>query len=152
MTDDAALVAEVLEYLAASGQPDLTDAQGMALQRAMYSLKDRAKTFVELLEKAEFILKERPIQPDEKAAQHLNSASRRILNELTPHLQNASWDRDTLEGAVSACAAESGIKMGKLAGPMRAALAGRAVSPSVFDMMLVLGREETIARIEDAAS
>ena len=152
VTDDAALVAEVLEYLHASGQPDLTDDQGMALQRAMYSLKERAKTFGELLEKADFILKTRPLEQDEKAAKQLTTASRGILSQLTPHLQNASWDRDTLEGVVSACAAENGIKMGKLAGPMRAALAGRTVSPSVFDMMLVLGRDETIARSEDAAS
>ncbi len=152
ITDDAALVAETLEYLHASEQPDLTDQQGLALQAAMFSLKDRAKTFAELIEKADFILQERPIQPDEAAAKQLTTASRRILSELTPHMQNASWDRETLEGIVSACASQNGVKVGKLAGPMRAALAGRAVSPSVFDMMLVLGREETIARIEDAAS
>ncbi|MDJ1008770.1 MAG: glutamate--tRNA ligase [Paracoccaceae bacterium] len=152
VADDAALVAEVLEYLQASGQPDLTDDQGLALQSAMYCLKDRAKTFGELLEKAHFILTSRPIEPDGDAAKELGSVSRRILAELTPHLQTASWDRDTLEGIVSAHAAENGTKMGKLAGPLRAALAGRAVSPSVFDMMLVLGREETIARLEDAAS
>lgn len=152
VTEDAALVAEISEYLHAAGQPDLTDDQGIALQSAMYSLKDRAKTFGELLEKADFILKTRPLQQDEKAAKQLTDVSRRILNDLTPHLQTASWDRETLEEIVSACAADNGIKLGKLAGPMRAALAGRTVSPSVFDMMLVLGRVESIARLEDAAS
>lgn len=152
MSDDAALVAEVLEYLQASGQPDLTDEQGLALQSAMYCLKDKARTFGELLEKAHFALTSRPIEVAEEAKKHLNSVSRRILGELTPHLQTASWDRDTLEGIVSAHAATNGMKLGKLAGPMRAALAGRTVSPSVFDMMLVLGREETIARLDDAAS
>ena len=152
VSDDAALVAEVLEYLQASGQPDLTDEQGHRLQSAMYCLKDKARTFGELLEKGRFILIDRPIEPDADAAKLLTNVSRRILGELTPHLRNASWDRDTLEGIVSAHAATNGMKMGKLAGPMRAALAGRTVSPSVFDMMLVLGREESIARLDDAAS
>src|SRR6056297_2274414 len=152
VTDDAALVAEVLEYLQASGLPDLTDVQGHALQSAMYCLKERARTFGELLEKAHFALTDRPIEPDADAAKQLTAVSRRILGELTPHLQTATSDRDTLEGIVSAHATANGTKMGKLAGPLRAALAGRTVTPSVFDMMLVLSREESIARLEDAAS
>ncbi|MGJ8624822.1 MAG: glutamate--tRNA ligase, partial [Yoonia sp.] len=72
--------------------------------------------------------------------------------ELTPQLQNVSWSRDELEGVVTATALAHDTKLGKLAGPLRAALAGRAVAPSVFDMMLVLGRDETIARINDAAA
>lgn len=152
VSDDAALVAEVLEYLQASGRPDLTDEQGHRLQAAMFSLKDKSRTFEELLEKAHYILVDRPIVPDAEAARQLTPVSRRILGELTPHLRNASWDRDTLEGIVSNQATAAGTKLAKLAGPLRAALAGRNVSPSVFDMMLVLGREESIARIEDAAS
>jgi glutamyl-tRNA synthetase len=70
---------------------------------------------------------------------------------LTPHLQNASWTRDDLEGVVARVAEAHGTKLGKLAPPLRAALAGRTVSPSVFDMMLVLGRDETVARLGDAA-
>jgi len=66
-------------------------------------------------------------------------------------LQNASWDRETLEAIVSECAAQRGIGLGKLAQPLRAALAGRMVSPSVFDMMVVLGREESLARLQDVA-
>ena len=76
---------------------------------------------------------------------------RGILAELTPHLQNASWNRDTLEAIVQSLAEARGIKLGKLAGALRAALAGRPVSPSVFDMMLVLGRDETLLRLADAA-
>jgi glutamyl-tRNA synthetase len=70
---------------------------------------------------------------------------------LTPHLQNASWKRDTLEAVVAEVAEAHGTTLGKLAAPLRAALAGRTVSPSVFDMMLVIGREETLARLADAA-
>ena len=93
----------------------------------------------------------RPIEPDQKAAKALATVSDGILPELTPQLQNASWTRDELEGTLDAFAEARGTKFGKMAGPLRAALAGRMVTPSVFDMMLVLGREETLARLEDAA-
>jgi len=151
VADDAALRHETEAYLAAAGEPPLTTAQGEALERAMYCLKDRAKTFPELIEKAHFVLTSRPVQPDEKAASALASVDDGILIELTPHLQNANWSRDDLEEVLNAFAGAHGIKFGKLAGPLRAALAGRAVTPSVFDMMLVLGQKEVLARLQDAA-
>ncbi len=150
--DDAALVAEIQKFLALSGQDALSEIEEQDLQRAMYCLKDRARTFPELLDKAQFVLAKRPITPDEKSAKSLDSVHIAILRELTPHLQNASWDRDTLEGIVNTLAAAHDTKLGKLAGPLRAALAGRSVSPSVFDMMLVLGRDETVLRLSDATA
>tara|TARA_R110002051_G_scaffold7041_7_gene33205 strand:- start:15437 stop:16840 length:1404 start_codon:yes stop_codon:yes gene_type:complete len=152
VAEDAALLHEMHGYLAASGMPSFTEAQNNGMLRAMYCLKERAKTFPDLIEKAHFILTETPIVPDEKSATFLTDVFRSILSELTPQLQNASWDRDTLEGVVSEVAAGHDMKLGKLAGPLRAALSGRPVSPSVFDMMLVLGREETIARIAQAVA
>jgi glutamyl-tRNA synthetase len=137
--------------LAAAGQDALSQTQSDGLERAMYCLKERAKTLPELLEKGHFILTSRPLQMDEKAQKHLDTVSRGMLNELTPQLQNASWDRETLEKVLNSFAAAKDTKFGKLAGPLRGALAGRAVTPSVFDMMLVLGREETVARLTDAA-
>lgn len=150
--DDAALRREIEAYLDAAGLPSLTEAQAEDLERAMYCLKDRAKTFPELIEKATFVLAARPITPDEKAAKNLDTVSRGILSELTPQLQNASWNKETLEEVLNGFAAARDTKFGKLAGPLRAALAGRAVTPSVFDMMLVLGRDETLARLTDAAA
>ncbi|MFT7595947.1 MAG: glutamyl-tRNA synthetase, partial [Paracoccaceae bacterium] len=152
VTDDAALRHEIQAYLAAAGQSPLTQAQGESLERAMYCLKDRARTFPELIVKAHFALTSRPVTPDEKAAKALASVSNSILSELTPQLQNVKWSRDDLEAALNSFAEAQGTKFGKLAGPLRAALAGRAVTPSVFDMMLVLGREETVARLNDAGS
>jgi len=148
--DDAALLHELSDFLAATGADPLTNAQQDGMLQAMGSLKERAKTFPELLDKAHFILTFRPITPDEKSAKSLDVVHKDILSELTPQLQNASWTRDELEGIVAALADAHDTKLGKLAGPLRAALAGRSVSPSVFDMMLVLGRDETIARIKDA--
>ena len=151
-TDDAALLQELEAFLAATGRPALTSGQKELMSRAMYCLKDRARTFPQLLEKAHFILGDRPFEPDEKAAKSLDAVSRGILSELTPHLQNASWTRDALEEAVGAFAEARELKLGKLAQPLRAALSGRTVSPSVFDMMLVIGREETLSRLADIAA
>ncbi|WP_299893656.1 glutamate--tRNA ligase [uncultured Ruegeria sp.] len=151
ISDDAALRQEIEAYLTAADLKPLTETQSSDLERAMYCLKDRAKTFPELIEKAHFALTSRPIVPDEKAAKALASVSDGILTELTPQLQNASWSRNELEEALNSFAESKELKFGKLAGPLRAALAGRAVTPSVFDMMLVLGREETLARLSEAA-
>jgi glutamyl-tRNA synthetase len=148
---DAALLHELRDFLAATGAPPLSGDKAALLERGMYCLKDRARTYQELLEKAAFIMADRPIVPDEKAAEQLDAMSRSILRELTPQMQDATWSRDSLEMVATGVAEAHGIKFGKLAGPLRAALAGRAATPSVFDMMLVLGREETIARLTDAA-
>ncbi|MEJ6395177.1 glutamate--tRNA ligase [Gymnodinialimonas sp. 2305UL16-5] len=151
-TDDADLVAQVQGYLSVTGQDSLSQSQQDALGAAMYCLKDRAKSLPDLLEKGQFALAERPLSFDDKAAKVLDPVSRGILNELTAQLQNVSWSRDTLEGVLNTAADSHGLKFGKLAGPLRAALSGRMISPSVFDMMLVIGRDETLARLTDAAS
>jgi len=152
IADDAALLHELDGFLQVTGANPLNAAQKVGMLKAMYCLKERAKTFLELIEKAYFVLASRPIEPDEKAAAQLDLVSRGILNQLTPQMQNASWERTALEELVATVAEANGTKLGKLAGPLRAALAGRSVSPSVFDMMLVLGREETIARLTDVAA
>jgi glutamyl-tRNA synthetase len=152
MAEDAALLQELQAYLAAAGQPALSSDQAGALHRALYCLKDRAKTFPELIEKAQFALAFRPIVPDEAAAKALDTVSRGILQSLTPQLQSASWTKEALEVILSDAAAAHGLGFGKIAAPLRAALAGRTVTPSVYDMMLVIGRDETVARLQDAAA
>ncbi len=150
--DNAALLAELESFCAAAGHDPFTAATQAQLLAAAPFLKERAKTFPELLDKARFITTSRPIEPDEKAARALDTVSRRILRDLTPHLQNASWSRDALEAVAASFAEENGVGLGKVAAPLRAALAGRTATPSVFDMMLVLGRDETLARLQDAAT
>ncbi len=152
MTDEATLVSQVQDYLAAAGRPSLTEAECGALARALPAIKSGVKTLPQLLDKAHFILTSRPVVPDDKAAAALDDVSRRILKELTPHLQTASWVREELESVLNALAEAHDTKFGKLAAPLRAALAGRVATPSVFDMMLLLGREETVARLTDAAA
>jgi glutamyl-tRNA synthetase len=150
--EDADLLAEVVRFRALTGAPAISQAQKDGLLAAMYCLKDRARSLPDLLEKAQFVLAERPIEPDEKSAAALDDVSRGILSELTAQLQNDSWSRDTLEAKLTAFADSHELKFGKLAAPIRAALAGRSATPSVYDMMLVIGRDETLARLTDAAS
>lgn len=152
VTEDAALLHEIEAFLEVTGEPPLDTARRDGLLRGMYCLKERAKTIPELLEKAHFILTETPISPEPKAAKNLDPVSRGILDALTPHLQNVSWSREELEGVMGSFAEQQATSFGKLAGPLRAALAGKAVTPSVYDMMLVLGRDDTLSRIRHAAA
>lgn len=152
MADDAALLHELKAFLVASGRESLTARQEERMKLALPFLKKSAKTFPELMEKASFLLIDRPIVSDAKAGEALDTVSRGILKSLTPRLQNASWTKDALEPILNEIAAENGIGFGKLAAPLRAALAGRTVTPSVYDMMLAIGREETVARLSDVAA
>jgi glutamyl-tRNA synthetase len=151
VAEDAALLHELEAYLSAASRPALTEVQRDLLSRALYCVKDRAKTFPELLEKAHFALTARPVVADEASAKSLDTVSRGILKSLTPRLQTVSWTKEGLEPILTQTAEAHGIGFGKLAAPLRAALAGRSATPSVYDMMLVIGRDETIARLEDAA-
>ena len=151
MANDAALLHELEAYLVAAGIPALTTEQEARMKLALPVLKKSAKTFPELLEKASFLMISRPVVQDAKAAEALDTVSRGILKTLTPRLQNASWTKEALEPILTEVAAEHGLGFGKLAAPLRAAIAGKSVTPSVYDMMLVIGRDETVARLADAA-
>jgi glutamyl-tRNA synthetase len=152
MAENAALLHELEGFLAASGSAALTSGQRDLLSMALGTVKDRAKTFPELIEKARFSLISRPVDRDAAAEATLDSVSRSILKTLTPQLQKVNWTKDALEPILNQVAADNGIGFGKLAAPLRAALAGRNATPSVFDMMLVIGRDETIARLEEASA
>jgi len=120
------------------------------LLTAMPGLKDRAKTLVELADGAKFIFAKRPLAFDEKAASLLNDEGREILKGVLPHLESVGeWTVEALDAAVRAHAETIGLKLGKVAQPLRAALTGRATSPGVFDVLFVLGREESLARVKD---
>ncbi|MBV0891632.1 glutamate--tRNA ligase [Paracoccus sp. Z118] len=149
--DDAALLKDLRGFRAATGQPELTSRQSERLKTALPFLKEKSRTLPQLIEQARFTLIDRPVERDEKAAKSLDPVSIGILEELTAALRNGNWARDDLEAVAHAIAEKHGIGLGKIAAPLRAALAGRTATPSVFDMMLTLGRDETLARLEDAA-
>jgi glutamyl-tRNA synthetase len=127
------------------------DGDGWAkLERAMPGLKERAKTLVELLDNAAFLFADRPIELDEAARKVLDRPGRDMLAGLLPRFHAVEpWAHQTLEAAVRGFAEETGVKLGKVAQPLRAALTGRSTSPGIFDVLEVLGREESLARIGD---
>jgi glutamyl-tRNA synthetase len=129
------------------------DADGwQKLERAMPGLKERAKTLVELLDSASFLFAKRPLTMDEQAATLLDAAGREMLAALLPRLEDVSpWTPEALEASVRSFADETGRKLGKVAQPLRAALTGRSASQGIFEVLEVLGRDESLARIRDQA-
>ncbi|WP_111430634.1 glutamate--tRNA ligase [Rhodobacteraceae bacterium DSL-40] len=150
-SEDDVLLAHIEDYLAAHGHAPLPDRVRAQVLRAMPGLKERAKTIPQLLEMARFATESRPFEPDAAARKALANVSQRMLIDLTSRLQHASWTASELEGVVREFAQAESLGLGKIAQPLRAALTGRTVSPSVFDMMEILGKEESLARIEDCA-
>ena len=148
-SDDAALLHETLQFLTKVKKQTLSEDKIQLLNKGLYCLKDRVKTLSELIEKASFILYNRPIEISSDARLSLDETGIAMLEALTPHLQNATWKREELEQICNNIAESFGVKFGKLASPIRSALSGQTKTPSVFDMMLVLGRDETIARLTD---
>jgi glutamyl-tRNA synthetase len=120
---------------------------------AMPGLKERAKTLLELIDGAGFILAGRPIPLDDKAAALLTPEVRGLLGELAGELEVLEpWTAETTEQAVRAFAERKGIKLGGVAQPLRAALTGRTTSPPIFDVLAVLGKRESQARLADQAA
>lgn len=119
---------------------------------AMPGLKERAKTLVELLDSAYYLFAARPLQPDAKAESLLDDTARKRMGALAKALAALpAWTVDATEAAVRAFAEAEGAKLGQIAQPLRAALTGRGTSPPIFDVMAVIGREETLARLGDIA-
>jgi glutamyl-tRNA synthetase len=122
--------------------------------RAIPALKERSKTLADLIGGALFIVAERPIKLDDKAAKLLGDegrASNGAVLKLLSAVAEGDWTASALEALIKSHAEASGLKLGDVAQPLRAALTGRAVSPPVFDVLEILGRGEALARLADAA-
>ena len=120
------------------------------LLAAMPALKERAKTLVDLAAASRFLFSDRPLSMDEKAGTLLTTESRATLALLSEKLAGVeTWDIPALEAEIRAFVDQQGLKLGKVAQPLRAALTGTTVSPGIFDVLSVLGREESLARIGD---
>jgi glutamyl-tRNA synthetase len=130
---------------------DLTAAELKLLLRSMSELKIRSKDLNALSASSLYLFQERPISMDASAAKLLDDDGGALLRPALDAIAAlAAWDRASLEGAVKAVAEAEGVGLGKVAGPIRAALTGTTVSPSVFGIMDVLGREESLARLSGA--
>lgn len=128
----------------------ITPALQSKLLAAMPALKERAKTLIELFESTRFLWTDRPLPIEDKAKALLTAEARALLAALAVKFEAiAIWNATTTEAAVRDLAEESGIKLGSLAQPLRAALTGRATSPGIFEVLELLGKDESVARIKD---
>ncbi|MBV8836303.1 MAG: glutamate--tRNA ligase [Alphaproteobacteria bacterium] len=154
---DADLVAEiehVLPYVpnGADLARKLDDTLRARLVAAMPGLKERAKTLVELIESARYLYADRPITLDEKAAGLITPEARTLLGALARDFAATEpWNAASAEAVVRAYADRAGMKLGAVAQPLRAALTGRTTSPGIFEVLAVLGKAESLARIGDQA-
>jgi glutamyl-tRNA synthetase len=156
-TPDAELLAaieRVLPHVAGGDEIEakLTDDVRAKFLAAMPGLKERARTLVELIDGARFLVADRPIKVDDKAQALLTHEARAILGELQGELATAEpWTAGRVEQAVRGYAERAGLKLGAVAQPLRAALTGRTTSPGIFDVLAVLGKAESLARLADQA-
>jgi glutamyl-tRNA synthetase len=147
-TPDAALVAEATDFLACQTPPRLLSMTArQRLEAAMPSLKARAKTLAELVESAEFLFTDGPRDLDAAAAKLLTPEARAMLARVLPALEETDWSGEALEAATRAFAEGAGSKLGQVAQPLRAAVTGKAASPPLFEMLALLGRAESVARL-----
>ncbi len=144
--DDRRLADLVAEALGLQWQNDAVD----LIARAMPVLKPRAGDLNELSDGARFLFAQRPLEMSEDAATLLTGDAGNIL-VAAHHALDAvdGWDTEGLETAVRRVAEEHGLKLGRVAQPLRAALTGRKTSPGIFDVLVLLGRDESLARIAD---
>ncbi len=159
--DDAKLLARFMEYLphvedeqralanAALAMLETESGRARFLQ-SLPGLKERAKTLKELLDLSAYLFLSRPLEMQAKAEKILAKGGREVLADLLPVLEDLShWTEEALEAAVKSFAEERELKLGKVAQPLRAALTGSSVSPGIFEVLVALGREESLGRIRD---
>ncbi len=147
---DSRLVELILPHLEKTLGHRLNEAGKSRLERGMEGLKERAKKTNNLIENARFYVINRPVPLDKKALIVLDSKGRQKVADILPLLSAAkNWEARVLEGLVRAYAEETGIKLGQVAQPLRAALTGSKTSPPIFEVMDVLGREESLGRLSD---
>jgi len=145
---DESLLSEVVATLARRTPPIALDENVRArLTKAMPGLKDRAKTLIELTRSANFLYNDGPKTPDQDAVKLLTDHARRIIAKVRPILAAADWSSASLEQVVRNFAVAEGLKLGQVAQPLRAAITGQATSPPLFEMLALLGREESLTRL-----
>ncbi|MBI3676530.1 MAG: glutamate--tRNA ligase [Proteobacteria bacterium] len=146
--DDGALADIVLQHLGRQNPPVLLDAEKKArLISAMPGLKERAKTVLELAQAAEFLYTDGPRTLDDQAAKLLTGEAKAAIAALIDTFGSTQWTATNLEEKVRAFAEAQGLKLGQAAQPLRAALTGKTTSPPVFQVLEVLGREESLIRL-----
>jgi glutamyl-tRNA synthetase len=148
--DEARLVDLVTPAIAAELGRDLSESDLALLLRSMGELKARAKDLNELAQSSLFLFRSRPIPLDERARKLLEPPASDLLSQARDALAgSATWSGPALEAAIRELAERLGVGLGKIAQPLRAALTGSSTSPGIFDVLDVLGRDESLGRIDD---
>ncbi|WP_114391528.1 glutamate--tRNA ligase [Oleisolibacter albus] len=151
--EDTRLTTLVLPFIEKKLGRALDGGERDLLHRAIPGFKPRVKTLVELADGAMFLFAKRPLTLDDKAAGQLTPEARAQLTVLAARFGALSeWTAAALEGVVRDYAEQAGLKLGKVAQPLRAALTGSTVSPPIFEVAEILGKSETLARIGDVGS
>ncbi|HYD06595.1 MAG TPA: hypothetical protein VEC60_12760, partial [Reyranella sp.] len=145
------LVSLVEPRLTALLNHPLNAASKSRLTKGMAGLKQRAKNLVELTENSRIYAESRPLTFDEKATKLLTPTAAALLTDYRERVAAVDpWSQGALEQAARDMAGAAGVKLGDLAQPLRAAITGRGVSPPIFEVMEVLGKDESLARLADA--
>ncbi len=153
ISETTALADEVLPFVESALNRELAGNEVSLLQKAVDTLRQRAKTLEELAAAALFYFANRPLSYDEKAAKLLTDEARDLLAQIQDHLMTVeNWQIDELNAAVKAFAEAKELKLGKVAQPLRAALTGTTASPGIFEVLAALGKEECLGRIKDAGN
>lgn len=156
--DDQSLVKmfeDVLDHVPGRAElkAKLNDTTRAQLAKAMPALKERAKTLIELIDGAYFIFADRPLELDPKAQALLTPENRKLIGQLHAALETVeTWSGASTEAALRAFAEENSLKLGAVAQPLRAALTGRTTSPGIFEVLDVLGRQESLGRLKDQST
>lgn len=151
-SSDDELLQAVLPFIAKKLGREANQAEQAQITAILPAVKERAKDLNEITEALQFLFAARPIAPDAAAQKHLDDAAKARLKTMIETLGTvSSWTATDTEAAIRSLSESQQVKLGQLAQPLRAALTGRTVSPPIFDVLAVLGREETLARLGDAA-
>lgn len=153
VSDNDRLIALARPGIEAILEKPLSDTICQRLADGMDSLKSRAETIPQLIDLSLFYCFDRPLSYTDKAAKILDADARARLADIRAPLATLdTWDQETVEAAVKAHAEAKDMKLGMIAQPLRAALTGTNVSPGIFEVAAVLGRDEALGRIEDAVA
>src|SRR5580658_2878610 len=150
--DLLAAIDQLLPHIEGGAQlaAKMTPALRQQWLKAMPSLKERAKTLIDLIDGAHFLLADRPIALDDKATSLLTAEAKTLLQDVGRELANVEpWSAEATEQTVRTFAERKGLKLGSVAQPLRAALTGRTTSPGIFEVLAVLGKAESLARVAD---
>ncbi len=148
--DEGELCGLLIDEIRAGIGRDLSQAEEVRLPLAIDALKERSQTLVELADKAGFLLDARPLAMEKKATKLIADDVPELLAKAHTCLSALTdWNKDVLSTALRGLAETEGMKLGKLAQPLRAALTGRNASPGIFEVLYFLGRQESLDRISD---